>query len=249
MAFIEKRGDVWRVQIRRKGFAHFSKSFKTEHEAQLWSDSIENSFKQGNDVIGEKVLMKNIFDRYEMEELPKKSKMQQRDEVTHLNFWKKNFYDKFFNEVNPLNIEICADTLYQIVSKQTGKNISSETRRKYLMTFSYIFNTACHKWKWINFNPVYAVDKHMDRCRKQKEIRKNTVKINMIDEQKTSYLEGIRRKMEQLGLSSAAQCATYTKMPKSSIISLLCPTQSCSFTLMVKFAKALGLDFKFTWIG
>lgn len=46
MAYIEKRGETWRAQIRRKGYPSLSASFDTRADAQRWATEIEGDMSR-----------------------------------------------------------------------------------------------------------------------------------------------------------------------------------------------------------
>ncbi len=47
MATFEKRGDYWRVKIRRKGFPIQTRSFDTKAQAERWTRDIESEMDKG----------------------------------------------------------------------------------------------------------------------------------------------------------------------------------------------------------
>ena len=47
MATLEKRGDYWRVKIRRNGFPVQTRSFDTKAVAERWARDIENEMDKG----------------------------------------------------------------------------------------------------------------------------------------------------------------------------------------------------------
>ena len=47
MAAINKRGDYWRAQVRRKGHDARAATFDTKVQAEAWARSIENAMDKG----------------------------------------------------------------------------------------------------------------------------------------------------------------------------------------------------------
>ncbi len=47
MAAFEKRGQYWRVKIRRKGYPEQTRSFDLKSQAEAWARSIENEMDKG----------------------------------------------------------------------------------------------------------------------------------------------------------------------------------------------------------
>ena len=246
MATIEKRYDrkgnvTYRVQIRKKGFPGFYNSFKTEEEASEWAKITEESLSSSKN---KKFLMKDLFERYEVDILPTKSLSQQKDELPHIEFWKGHLSKMFISDVTSTVIESIADEIYKRRSKRTGMFLSPESRRKYLMTLSFIFNTACIQWKWCEFNPVYSVDKHIQKCKEQTSKK---IDINIISETKASFIHGIREAMKENGITSIEELSKFVKMPKESVRKLLSSSSNSTILQMVQLAKGLNKDFRFTY--
>jgi hypothetical protein len=230
---------TYRVNIRKKGLPNMNMSFDTEEKARIWAQSTEDAFKEKKNA--GTFSINDMLDRYVIEELPNKTTNQQKDEPRHIKFWKEHLGKKIINEVRSLEIEILADSLYDKVSRSTGFCLSVSTRRKFLMTLSYIYNVACLKWKWADVNPVLTVDKHV----KKEKSSKQKVKINIVCLEKKSFIEGVKNRMKDLCLHSLEECAFYANMPKSTVKNLLTPHYNSSFFSMATLAKALGLEVKF----
>ncbi len=47
MPTLEKRGEYWRVKIRRKGFPNQTRSFDTKAQAQRWAHDLERDMDRG----------------------------------------------------------------------------------------------------------------------------------------------------------------------------------------------------------
>lgn len=75
MATLEKRGDYWRVKIRRKGFPIQTRSFDTKALAERWSRDIENEMDKGvfiDRTESEKNTLRDVLSRYHDEVTPLK---------------------------------------------------------------------------------------------------------------------------------------------------------------------------------
>jgi len=64
MAYIEKRGEKWRAQIRRAGQKSISRTFTTQREALAWSRSIEHQADTGKKIGGGKATIKSLLQHY-----------------------------------------------------------------------------------------------------------------------------------------------------------------------------------------
>ncbi len=241
---IKKNGDItYRVAIRKKGFPEFSQTFSDEKEAQQWMEITEKSMHIKSD--NSHLMMKDMFDRYELEYLGKKSKNQSNSEKKHILFWRENINNKFIKDVSSQEIEMIADSLYKKISRATGISLTPESRRKYLMTLSFIYNIACIEWKWIEYNPIYGVDKHVSKIKNKKE---KTIKISITDIHKKSFLEGIENEMKKLNIKSISELSRFCNMPKTTIQNLMDP-KNMNVTLwsMADLAQALGKRIKFIY--
>lgn len=247
MASIQKRvgstGKVYyRAQIRKKGFDDITASFDNEDEAREWARITESSLSDRTTFY----TVNEIFDRYELEVLSKKSKAQQSDEKIHLLFWRSHLGKRKCSDILPIEIESIANTLYQTVSKKTGNFLTPETRRKHLMTLSFIFNVCCLQWKIMQSNPVYLVDKHEGLIKKQKTDNKEKDKTD-IQKNKKEFIEGIKNRIKELSLQSIGELCRYLKMPKETIRKILDESQNTSLSMMVEVADKLGLSFSIMW--
>lgn len=75
MAAFEKRGQYWRVKIRRKGYPEQTRSFDLKSQAEAWARSIENEMDKGTFVDRtetEKNTLADLIDRYLKEVTPLK---------------------------------------------------------------------------------------------------------------------------------------------------------------------------------
>lgn len=226
----------YKASIRKTGFEDMFQSFSTEQEAQAWIDQTEKALSLN---INPKFkLMKDMFDRYEQEVLPTKNSKNRLTQVQHIKFWRAHL-DKFFiTEVNSVMIELIANTLYKKTSRRTNTFLSPETRRKYLMTLSYIFSTACLKWKWLEFNPVISVDKHK---KTQADRPYNVYKGETFVALKTSFIQIIKDEMKKRNITAWGALARELEIPKTSMFSLLDPENNSTCSQMTNLANKLGL--------
>lgn len=89
MAAIRKRGNSWRVQIRRRNHPPQFKAFKTRAEAEAWARQIESEMDRGAFVSrakAERTPIADLLDRYEREITP--GKRSARAEIYRLKMLK-----------------------------------------------------------------------------------------------------------------------------------------------------------------
>ena len=75
MATLEKRGDFWRVKIRRKGYPVQTRSFDTKVQAERWARDIESEMDKGlfiDRTESEKNTLRDVLTRYLDEVTPHK---------------------------------------------------------------------------------------------------------------------------------------------------------------------------------
>ena len=75
MATLEKRGDFWRVKIRRKGYPVQTRSFDTKVQAERWARDIESEMDKGlfiDRTEAEKNTLRDVLTRYLDEVTPHK---------------------------------------------------------------------------------------------------------------------------------------------------------------------------------
>lgn len=82
MATLEKRGEFWRVKVRRTGFPTQSRTFDNKALAQRWAREIENEMDRGDFVDrteAEKNSLAEVLKRYQREVSPTKKGADSED--------------------------------------------------------------------------------------------------------------------------------------------------------------------------
>lgn len=229
MANIEKRtnnkGEVtWRVQIRRKGFPNLQKTFRTESDARIFANQVESSMismKESMPLEIPKFPLKIWIDRYRKEIGP--SRPYWSKERKYFDFWESKLGSLIAIDINPIQIETCADNILNTIGK-SGNPLSFETRRKYLLILSSLYGVAIRQWKWATYNPLTGVDLL------RKRDRENPVKLDENDpifiEFRDKFCSLINGKMkaETIGTRESAKkcglslhCFQYAMDPKNNI--------------------------------
>jgi hypothetical protein len=75
MATIEKRGQFWRVKIRRAGFLAQTRTFDNRTQAQQWARSVESEIDKGIVVdrrTAQRLSLSEVLERYRREVTPTK---------------------------------------------------------------------------------------------------------------------------------------------------------------------------------
>ena len=158
MASIQKRGNYWRVQIRRKDYPPISSTFDTKAEATLWAAQQE---KLLNEQTPERVVkrlrdqdyrLKDAFDRYIVEILPgKKPTTQERDKGSIRRLC-RDYGDVALTKID-------GQTLSAMI-RQWQTTLSANSIRLYLAHLSHLYNIARKEWGMVDLiNPVELVRK------------------------------------------------------------------------------------------
>lgn len=207
MATIEKRisknGTVtWRSQIRKKGFPHIEKSFKTEQEAIDFATSVENSFES----IGQIPLLPlGIWlDRYHAENPNIRN-------MGFINYWREMLGNEIAVQIPVHLIQITADNLYNIKTRN-GRPYTPESRRKYLIFLSALFKMAINSWKWADDNPIRNISK-------DKVVRDNNVKEGNFYDWKKYFVETLSIAMGEP--CTVPNLRKYISMPKTNAQNIL----------------------------
>lgn len=238
MAAISKRtkknGEIsYRATIRIKGFPETSATFSTEQECIEWAQQTEKTFKTAK--VDFSPLLSQAIDRYQSEILIKKSKSQQEDEKPHLKFWQERLGTKFLRDITPSEIEDIANEIYKIISKRSGMPLTYESRRKYLTTLSFLYNTCIKEWRWLHSNPVTYVNKHVPSKKK--------LKISITDRHSVQFYNKVHEMMEKNGISINA-LARKVGCALSTMQHCLDRNSNITFQMMIKTCKALDLEFE-----
>lgn len=201
MATITKRGDRWRVQIRRRGAKPLSAAFETKARAQAWATQQEAEILAGKR--GEYIrrpLMKAL-EKYEAE--VSISKAGHRWEKIRIGAFKRaRIAQKAIHEVTEADVAEWRD--------ERLKAVSGVTVRREMALWGAIFDVARREWKWCATNPVADVTKP-----KPAAARRRGVAADEVD-RVLAQLNGVLGKQ----VATAFQLAIETGMRKGEMLSL-----------------------------
>ena len=146
--------DTYRVQVRRVGQPSITKTFKSKHEAELWSQRIEFEISSGvfiNRTEAERVSFAELIDRYLTEVSPLKKGHKQ--EVPRLLGLKRTI-----GQYRVLQIQSKHIAKYRDARLKDGK--SGSTILNELSLISQVFDTAIKEWSLpIHGNPCSLIKK------------------------------------------------------------------------------------------
>jgi len=152
MASINKRGDFWRAQIRRKGYEPISQTFDTKQEAAAWARSIEGKMDRGVFVSRKEVeatTLREAIERYQREVTPLKKGAAQ--EVAHFKIILRDpLCDMILAEIQGKHIAGFRDR--RLV------DVSPSTVTRELNILGHVFTVVIKDWSMpLPANPVQLI--------------------------------------------------------------------------------------------
>ncbi len=165
MAYIQQRktkdgGMHYRVQVRLKGHAAQTNTFRRKTDAVKWAQQTESAICEGryiNVSEARKHTLAELIARYARDVLPTKPKSQKK-QAAQLNWWKEQIGEYSLYNVTPSLIAEYRDRLMQEKTRR-GEQRSSSTVIRYLAALSHAFTIAVKEWGWLDSNPVLKVTK------------------------------------------------------------------------------------------
>jgi integrase len=148
MATYEKRGNKWRVKVRRKGISK-SESFRTKAEGRNWATQIESEIDTGKHTKESNHTLAEALTRFRDEVAP--TREGSRWEMVRLN--------KFLStlpEINRLLSEVDPEYVAAWRDERLKKVLPSSVNRE-LNVLSAVFTQAAREWRWCTENPVRLV--------------------------------------------------------------------------------------------
>jgi integrase len=155
MASLKKDGDVWRVQIARKGI-RLSGTFSTKRAAEAWAAERETEILKGTYRGAGSRTVADLFNEYETR--VSDGKLGGQWERTRFKAFKKNFPDlsaRLLTETNSHDWGIWRDARLAGTDKMRPVSAGSVIRE--INLFSAAFCTARDEWKWIGESPLTHV--------------------------------------------------------------------------------------------
>ncbi len=141
MATLQKRGKVWRAQIRRNGYPPITRSFDTKADAQVWAREIERDMDRGSYIDrteAESTTLKQALKHYLKEITPAKKGAQQ--ETNRIKAWMERPLAKYAL-TNIYGVDLAT---YRDERLAEGK--SPTTVRNEINIISHLFTIAKKEW-------------------------------------------------------------------------------------------------------
>ena len=158
MASIQKRGNYWRVQIRKTGYPTLSATFDTKTEANLWAAKEEKRLAEQSpaqvvrQIRDQEYRLSTALDRYAEEIIPSKKPSTQKRDRGILKVLKADLGDVALSRID-------GQLLSGMVRQWQGK-VGANSIRLYLSILSHLYNIARKEWGMLELiNPVELVRK------------------------------------------------------------------------------------------
>lgn len=180
MAHIRKDGDVWRVQVARRG-VRLSGTFSTKRAADAWATERENEIMKGTYRGAGSRTVADLLDEYvKRVSVDKPGEKWERTRVTA---FKRNFPElagKLLNEVTSDDFGKWRDE--RMKGNEVVAAVGPATVIREINLLSHAFTTARDEWKWIAESPLSGVrrpkePKPRDRRISESEIDKLTFSL------------------------------------------------------------------------
>ena len=141
MAYVSKRGDFWRVEVRRKGYKPVYRTFDSKQDANKWARIIESEMDAGvfvDRTAAERMLLSEALERYEREVIATKRHPYQ--ESRRIQRWIK--HDLAYRTLGNLRGNDFA--LYRDTRRKQGR--AENTIRLELQLISHLYEIARKEW-------------------------------------------------------------------------------------------------------
>lgn len=143
-----KRGNRWRVEIRRQG-VYRSRTFRRKANAEQWEARVLVAL-EGGETPEAAYTVRETIERYLSEVTPHK-KGAHWETVRLKRFLRHGLCNKRLKDVTPEDMAAWRD--------ERLKQVKPASVRRELNIWSAIFSVARREWKWINENPVSDIRK------------------------------------------------------------------------------------------
>lgn len=167
--FDGKKGPIYRVQIRKKGYKHQSRNFSNFRDAKKWKYDVINALSNGDvtdTAAMRRTLLGDLIDRYIKSELdPSSTNYQTR--LGQLHWWKEKLGHHLITNITEDLISRTLEKL-QNTPDRYGKPRKNATINRYATTLSCLLEKICKEWRLIPKNPVRNLKKKKEPKQKKK---------------------------------------------------------------------------------
>jgi integrase len=207
MASFIRRGDKWRVQVKKNG-ERYTSTWDTKAEAKAWAVAKEAELNTDDRGTGGSKLLRELFERYAREVSPRHKGAR----------WEQIRLEKLARDIGQHKLKDVVETdVLSVWKTQRLTQVKPGSVIREMTLLNQVFETALHEWRVIGRNPMVGV-------RKPSAPRART-RLIASDELAAMYSalgytehNPIVAKMPQVGLALAI--ALQTAMRASEVLSL-----------------------------
>jgi len=207
-----KRGNSYKVRIRKPDNPTVTKTFSSRNLADKWARKTELAIEEGtyfDQDESRKHTVDDLVDRYIEEELKRLAESDWRVRKQQLNWWKDSIGKLTLNRVTPA---LLVEHRHKLKTELNGKKKtrSGSTVNRYLAALSAAFGIATTEWQWMPDNPF-------SRVRREKE-PKGRIRF-LSPEERTALLDACKESQSK-SLHLVVVLALSTGMRQGEIMSL-----------------------------
>lgn len=227
MATITRRGDRWRVQVRRRGQKPLSATFETKARAVAWSHQQEADILAGRRGEFPRKSLADALDKYLAEESVKKAGLRW-EKIRIEAFKRSRMASKRLSEITEADIAGWRN--------ERLRAVSGATVRREMGLLGSILDVARREWRWLAANPMSDVSKPSGAAPRRRGVPAGTCAAI------SSSLGGVYGTQVALAFALAIE----TAMRKGEILGLTWPQISGAVALLPKTkngdARAVALS-------
>jgi integrase len=145
---------VYRVRVRRKGYAIQIATFCKLSEAKQWAQITEGAVVEGHHFPTPEAKRHTVADligRYGCEVLPHKNPSTIKTQKQHLHWWQTHLGHYLLADITPAVLVEYRSIL--------ARGRANATVVRYLAVLSHAFTMAMREWQWCEDNPVRKISK------------------------------------------------------------------------------------------
>ncbi len=164
-----KNGTIYRVQIRKKGFKHQSRSFTAFKAAKKWKYDTVNALSLGeitDTATMRRTQLGELIDRY-IESVLDPSTGNYQTRLGQLRWWKGELGHCIITHVTEDLISQYLEKLHKTPDR-FGRPRTGATINRYSTTLSCLLEKACKEWRLIPRNPVRNLKKRPEPKKKKR---------------------------------------------------------------------------------
>ncbi|MEC7839043.1 MAG: integrase [Chlamydiota bacterium] len=164
-----KRGTVYRVQIRKKGHKHQSRTFTNFRQAKKWKYDTFNALSAGDitdTATMRRTLLSHIIQRY-IENILDPSSSNYKTRLGQLKWWEHELGHCIITNITEDVISESLDNLKKTPDR-FGRSRKNATINRYATTLSCVLEKAFKEWRLIQRNPVRNLKKKSEPKQKKK---------------------------------------------------------------------------------